>query len=372
MFNENGDRITNISLDQKEIQYLQNDWKDFIKNTDKYPEKNFHGRGIVICAGGINYFTCVWITIKVIRNINQDIPIQIWYKENELSDLVIKKLENLSNLKCIKFEATDIAERKIGYQLKSLAILKSSFEEVIYLDADNIPLIDPEVLFNSKWYQDLGAIFWPDFWHTPSNNPIWDILNLKYLKTKEQESGQLVINKKKCWEAINLCDYFNLNGHIYYKLLFGDKDTFRFAFMAVRTSFHMIEKEPSTCGYLDINEKFRGISMLQYFEDNNPIFLHRNLLKWYQTKNEEFVFKYIKSFTEGNDIRKYINRFSQTNGHYYMDLAGDIEFYKCNNKIEKLESNCMNYLISLRTSDFYREFLVQAIINSSRPRTFSG
>lgn len=50
-------------------------------------------------------------------------------------------------------------------QIKADAIIASSFEEVLYLDSDNIPLRDPTYLFDAELYAGTDkphAIFWPD------------------------------------------------------------------------------------------------------------------------------------------------------------------------------------------------------------------
>ena len=40
----------------------------------------------------------------------------------------------------------------------------SSFNEVLFLDVDNFPVTDPELLFESKPFSETGLIIWPDFW----------------------------------------------------------------------------------------------------------------------------------------------------------------------------------------------------------------
>lgn len=46
---------------------------------------------------------------------------------------------------------------------KGDAIARSSFSEVLYLDSDNVPLVDPTFLFDSPTYQKHGIVLWPDF-----------------------------------------------------------------------------------------------------------------------------------------------------------------------------------------------------------------
>jgi hypothetical protein len=47
---------------------------------------------------------------------------------------------------------------------KVAALLHCSFREVLLLDSDNLPLLDPAYLFQDPLYQQHGNLFWPDFW----------------------------------------------------------------------------------------------------------------------------------------------------------------------------------------------------------------
>lgn len=49
-----------------------------------------------------------------------------------------------------------------SWAAKPMAVLLSSFEEVVAIDADAIPLVDPETLFASAPYVRGAALFWDD------------------------------------------------------------------------------------------------------------------------------------------------------------------------------------------------------------------
>lgn len=51
-----------------------------------------------------------------------------------------------------------------GFHSNVASNLISSFQEVLFLDADSIRVRDPEPIFGSKEFQEAGAILWPDFW----------------------------------------------------------------------------------------------------------------------------------------------------------------------------------------------------------------
>ena len=58
----------------------------------------------------------------------------------------------------------------------------------------------------------------------------------------EQESGQIVIDKSRhdVWKALNLALYLQVQREFYFQLVFGDKDTFKFAWRALRVPYHMV------------------------------------------------------------------------------------------------------------------------------------
>jgi len=66
--------------------------------------------------------------------------------------------------------ATRSASEK-NFHIKAASIINSQFAEVLYLDSDNIPLLDPTTLFDTPDFTEAGAIFWPDFWKTHPDNP---------------------------------------------------------------------------------------------------------------------------------------------------------------------------------------------------------
>jgi alpha 1,2-mannosyltransferase len=114
-------------------------------------------------------------------------------------------------------------ERKSkSYHIKAASITDCPWREVIYLvslgeilkksgtelqDSDSIPLADPDALFSAPSYQRLGIWATPDYWKTPSNNPMWAIMGVKCRNEWEMESGQMVIDKKRHLDVMLLVRY---------------------------------------------------------------------------------------------------------------------------------------------------------------------
>jgi hypothetical protein len=61
---------------------------------------------------------------------------------------------------------------------KVAALLHCSFSEVLLLDSDNLPLINPEVHFKDPLYAAAGNLFWPDFWSDWVHPGVWPFLGL--------------------------------------------------------------------------------------------------------------------------------------------------------------------------------------------------
>lgn len=346
IFKKNGLRESEFRFDQEEQKLLVEDWKSFASKIKKYPRNKFSGRGLVFTAGGISYITCAWVSISVLRDHGCKLPIELWHKNNEVSLAVIERFKSLN----VEFKNFDELGQVtlFGYMLKPLAILGSSFSEILYMDADNICTKDPSYLFETKEYKDYGAVFWPDYWHTSKKNPIWEIIGTKRYDIPEQESGQIVINKARCWKELNLCLYFNQMSDYYYKIILGDKDTFKFAWLALRTDFFMIKNMPGTCGFVK-DGRFFGNTMVQHDTYNDIIFLHRNLLKWDITRENEMVWSKIKSFKTQTHRKIIIYQQFATIG-LYIDLDGDFEELDFKEIFGDFELKCHNYLNEWRRS----------------------
>lgn len=99
------------------------------------------------------------------------------------------------------------------------------------------------------------------------------------------------------WKALNLATYMQANKQVYYKMSMGDKDTFRFAWRALNTPFHLIAPHLGAVG--NARQSFCGHSMIQFsplrIPDEytldplylpqleykpDPVFMHANLLKY--------------------------------------------------------------------------------------------
>ncbi|KQM65211.1 hypothetical protein ASE74_10090 [Pedobacter sp. Leaf216] len=352
-----GIRDVGFLLEDEAIEQIKMLCHQHLATFHQYPQEKFSGQGIVMCAGGIKYYTCAYVLVKHLRYIGCHLPIEIWHLGNEMSNEMINEIEQYG-VKCRNFY--DISPTQLsGVMLKPLAMVNSSFKEILFLDADNIPLKDPSFLFQSTEYTQNGAIFWPDYWLTSPENPIWKITECEEYQVPEQESGQILIDKSLCWKALNLALFFNERADIFHKMLYGDKDTFKFAWIFLQQSFHMIVKPVATCGYISDSDGFTGTTMVQHDFSGQPLFMHRNLLKWSVTRPGEKVWKIVRDFIPNAQEKGYELRYSK-NGHFYINLTGDIADYSFEELYPQLEQKLLDILNEFRQKPSYARFLQYA------------
>lgn len=359
-------RVVDFYASGRWINRLTKQWQQYVSTIPPYPA-HFKGKGIVMCAGGVTYFTCAWVNISLLRMNGCTLPIEVWYSGNELNDdaTTALKLLNVRCRNCKDYTTQDVT----GYAMKPFAILHSDFEEVLFLDADNSCVKDPSFLFDSAEYRRFGAVFWPDLWTTDRKNPIWKITGAKDFDSAEQESGQILINKGQCWKALNLCWHFNLHHQDYYRMLLGDKDTFRFAWMALGTPYFMMPTPVGFCGFNEPGKGFAGMSMLQHDFNGYILFLHRNLFKWDVTRDDEQLWMEIKRFKAGARNRRFLcQHISRGKFNFpFVDIQGDVELLAFKDLLGNFELRCLDILKELRASDFYTRFLLHMYFVSFRP-----
>jgi alpha 1,2-mannosyltransferase len=247
----------------------------FLQSVEEYPDGYF-GRGIVTCGGGVTYGTCAYVLIRLLQQLGCDLPVEVWYLGAEEADPNWVELVSSLGVECV--DAHEVRRehphpRLGGWQCKPYAILHSKFREVLFLDADIVPVKNPTFLFASAQYLDTGSVFWPDqrYWELPPTSPVWDVFGVEYRAEPSQESGQVMIDKATAWKALRLCDWYNQHSDFYYQHVHGDKDTFRFAWRRTGHPISWIptypsDKVPFTLGQHDF--------------DGQLLFQHRIHPKW--------------------------------------------------------------------------------------------
>src|SRR5262249_33260735 len=244
-------------------------------------EKRFSGRGIVICGGGGTYFACAWVCIGMLRRLGCVLPIELWDRGRAEMNLQMMGLMDTRGVVCIDaYEPArpNTMRRLDSWELKSFAVAYSEFEEVLYIDADNVPVQDPTFLFSGPEYLATGAVFWPDRYIGPGSGVewlsrrAWEICRVPYRLEPEIEAGQLLINKRRCWLPLLLTLHMNAHSDFYYGYFYGDKDTFHLAWRRAESPFALVPHPVTNLGNSDV--------IVQHDFDGAVLFQHRNGDKW--------------------------------------------------------------------------------------------
>ncbi len=260
------------------------------------------GRGIVIAGGTKRYYTSAYMLIRELRHVGCELPIELWYREGELVPEAIKHLDQFG-VTCLNMDEHLTFDFGRKFSIKVMAMCLSGFQELLYLDADNNVVRDPTFLFDHEAYRSTGALFWPDYWRMDSHCECFMAPELKgkSLGLFQQESGQMVVDKGRCWRQLwftfrivenGLTDLFpGPYNH-------GDKDVFQFTWAATGQPFHMVPVRVASIGKRASGDRVYGIAMGQHGPDGQLLFVHQNFAEWIdRTDSIESYWRFIKRHT---------------------------------------------------------------------------
>ncbi|KAL4106672.1 hypothetical protein PRIC1_004719 [Phytophthora ramorum] len=301
------------------------------------------GNGIVMVVYP-KLLTSVFASISVLRSYNCTLPIELWISQPE----VVRTPSMRTTLDMLQQRFSNVTVETIvdptiaGFSTKIHAVQHSKFENVLFLDADNVPVRDPTFLFESQEFQNHGAIFWPDFWHPEKTifniqreSLLWELVDLPFVDMFEQESGQVLINRKRAAIALEVLMFFAYHRPSHFErlvLAHGDKDLFRLAWMKTQTPYYMMPFPPASAGTErgTYKKQFCGMTMVQFDVDGNVLFLHRNAKKLdgkvdkldpkYWTHLQTFNWEQEVSVGDGEDVVFPANRTAVQRMMSYEDV----------------------------------------------------
>ena len=261
-------------------------------------------------GGGLTYFTSAYVNLRVIKDKHKcTLPIEVFYAgPHELSQEAVDAMHDLFD--DVKF--IDITKAAVvsnipmnGYQIKIFSIILSSFEEVLFLDADSHPIMDPSIAFEFKGYKQKGALFWPDKCAAHTSIPeMWDVMGLPrpqwpdlkiphffppYCDPREPfefETGQMVLHKRRAWRGLMMTAFINRNFRFFFDhLVHGDKQTYNFAFNSSNTPYALSPHHQWGLGLVgkqnDGSDYFCATTAIQRNADTGDIlFIHRGSSKY--------------------------------------------------------------------------------------------
>jgi len=213
-----------------------------------------HWRGVVIVAGGDLYFRLAWHLITCLRGLGCRLPIEVWtLGDAEMTPAMRGLLEERPDVRVkaadAYCQAHGLRQPTSGWELKAFALRHCSFAEVLLLDADQCPVVDPTPLFNDLDFQRTGAMFWPDLPPQRERGEwvpavAWQNVGLEPRAARPFESGQILVSRKRHLGALDVALLLNEWSEYVYQWVYGDKDTFLLAWHLVDRPYVMPARNP--------------------------------------------------------------------------------------------------------------------------------
>lgn len=278
-------------------------------------KKNIEGRGIVI-VGGDRFSWLALLNIHQLRKTGSQLPVEVYIPlKKEYDSAFCQDILPQLNAKCVlgfkEFPQNQIRKyfHLNKFEHKIMAILSSSFEDVLLLDADNVVVNKPDKLFEWDTYKDKQLILWPDCWVRTTNPFLFELFHIDVdfsnvkgnnydfhslpgsIPNPSTESGMLLVNKRSKVSTLLLSLYLNLYGYDYYYPLIaqggagqGDKDTYMIASYALKQSVYQVKQ----------NVRFLG----RFYNGN---FYSSGLGQCNPVTEKEMTAAFQNSFTECDD-----------------------------------------------------------------------
>ncbi|TGO37710.1 hypothetical protein BHYA_0091g00310 [Botrytis hyacinthi] len=236
--NEESERIDHLTLSQEDLDISTKAHSNVVELLPGYSDLITYApktNGLITVGGG-SYTPALLVSIRMLRKTNCTLPIEVFIPTHEDYDPYSCSILASLNARCIFLPSFQNATIE-RYQYKSLAFLFSTFESVLFLDADNFPLVDPTPWFSAPVFQEKGMITWPDFWANTASPLFYTLANQSIPAIQSQhassEAGSILISRNLHSQTLLLAFYYNLFGPgFYYEMLAqkgiggeGDKET---------------------------------------------------------------------------------------------------------------------------------------------------
>ncbi len=270
-----------LEMSAKSVEEMRNAHGKFVNSLKgSHPKMVFtpSSRGIVSTAGGA-YLPVFVISLRMLRRTGTTLPVEVFMADHdEYEEYICEEVLPTLNATCVVL--SDIlknaphAMKVTRYQLKVFAMMFSSFEDILFLDADSFPVQNPEQLFTSQLFQEQGLITWPDFWASSISTYFYDITDQSVPPMNQRastETGELLLSKKTHQRSLLLAAYYNCYGPThYYPLLSqgspgeGDKETFLAAASVLNESFYATSEPVQPMGHVKDVGGIDASAMVQY------------------------------------------------------------------------------------------------------------
>ena len=243
-------------------------------------------RGIVSSAGG-DYLPTFIASLRMTRRTGCTLPVEVFLNDwSEYEPYICKVILPELNARCIVLSEMledagltgDDSPHFEHYQIKPFALALSSFETLIWMDSDCIPLHDPATLLEAEPFTSNGLVTWPDIWANTAS-PLWFNITRQEEPPmnfrQSSEAGIILLSKRKHSPTLLLSIYYNYYGPDFWWDLQGqaaygegDKDTFLAAASALGADYYAVS---DFAGALDIIKRDRKSTIISAMIQGDPI-----------------------------------------------------------------------------------------------------
>ncbi|KAJ3013491.1 UNVERIFIED_CONTAM: hypothetical protein HDU68_000649, partial [Siphonaria sp. JEL0065] len=298
--------------------------------------------GIAFTCGTRQFYMCQHAILSLREVWNIHLPVEVFYAgPKDLHPHMVVALNKMKNVKAINI--LDIFSEETakwgGWSLKPFAILASSFQQVLFMDADVLFIKDPREVLKSPLYKKNGHLFYHDrklreegyvkgtVWfneinpHMSKYGRTLGYTNLDpsiYSTTHQMESGFIPVDKGRSGVLFSLLMACKMNSAnernaVLYQYTYGDKESFWFSAEMMRVPYAFNPSHGGVIGGKDDNRSKNGWSvvcgiwLLHIDEKEEPFWWNGGGVLRYReaVKDFEFVdFKYIASHTFKDDLNE--------------------------------------------------------------------
>ena len=275
-------------------------------------------KGIVIATGKKRFrFACHLIS-NLRKVLGSKLPIQIAYAgDGDLPEEYRKYLTSMGS-DITTFDVTTLFDDSTlqlgtgGWAIKPFAILGSTFEQTILLDADTIFLQQPEVILDQHTdYRDTGTLLFHDrllwqgafkerhaWWekeleHTELSSTIKHSKVFVDKFAEEGDSGVVVVDKSRlevvigllhiCWQNTKA-----VRDKYTYTMGYGDKESWWLGFELAATPYTMEEHYGAIVGHKRDSTRVCGFTIAHVDQNSKLLWYNGSLLKNKEISGLEF------------------------------------------------------------------------------------
>ena len=173
-----------VELSDQEVEVLRDSHSQYLEKARALAPKLPYGKGSqgIVMTGSSKHMPQLVLSLRMLRKAGSILPVQVFVESHEVYEPeVCENILPSLNAECYILEdilgavPTKLSITK--YQLKPFAVLFSTFDDVVVLDADNLAVQPSEELLKAEPYISAGLVTWPDYVYPAlSSSPLSSML----------------------------------------------------------------------------------------------------------------------------------------------------------------------------------------------------